>query len=148
MRWFLTPLVILVIGIVVLVACQSKSNVFSLKAGDCYNGPSFSVEKHTDVTNVELVNCDEPHISEVYAIFELPESSWKGDDYVAEQASIGCKARFEAFVGIEWELTTLATNYIYPVEESWKELDDRLVQCSVTEYPPKKVSGSLKGSRR
>ena len=145
MRWTLTSLVTLVIGIVVLAACEG--NVFSLKVGDCFNGPLSNTEYSIEVRDVELVSCDEPHESEVYAVFELPDSSWKGEDYVFEQAEIGCVARFEAFVGIEYELSTLYADIIYPLEESWKE-NDREVKCSVTEEPAMKVSGSAKGSRR
>ena len=146
MRWILTSLVTLVIGIVVLAACEG--NVFSLKVGDCYNGPLLSAEETLDISDVELVSCADPHQNEVYAVFELPDSSWKGEDYVFEQGGIGCEARFEAFVGIKYELSTLYLDVLYPLEESWKEDDDRQVKCSVTERPVMKVSGSAKGSRR
>ena len=145
MRWTLTSLATLVIGIVVLAACEG--NVFSLKVGDCFNGEESNTEESIEVTDVELVSCDDPHENEVYAVFELPDSSWKGNDYVFEQASIGCGARFEAFVGIEYELSTLYADIVYPSEESWKE-NDRKVKCSVTEESAMKVSGSAKGSRR
>ena len=146
MRWILTSLVTLVIGIGVLAACEG--NVFSLKVGDCYNGPALPTEDYIVVTNVELVSCDDPHENEVYAVFELPDSSWKGVEYVFEQAEIGCVARFEAFVGIEYKLSTLYADIIYPLEKGWKEEDDRKVQCSITEESAMKVSGSAKDSRR
>ena len=149
MRWTLTSLVTLVIGIVVLAACEG--NVFSLKVGDCYNGPLTNTEEHTEIPDVEVVSCDDPHKNEVYAVFELPDSSWKGLDYVYEQTSIGCLARFEAYVGIEYERSTLYGEAIYPLEKSWKEKDNRKVLCSVTEVTEEsviKVSGSVKGSRR
>ena len=146
MKWILTSLVTLVIGIVVLAACEG--NVFSLKEGDCYNGPSTNTEEFTEAADVELVSCDDPHEDEVYAVFELPDSSWKGEDYVFEQAGIGCEARFKAFVGIEYNLSTLYANAIYPSEESWKKMDDRQVRCNVAEESYMKVTGSAKGSRR
>ena len=145
MRWILTSLVTSVIGIVVLAACEG--NVFSLKVGDCYNGPSSYTGDITEVSGVELVSCDEPHTHEVYAVFELPDSSWKGEDYVFEQAGIGCEARIKAFVGIEFALSTLLVDILFPSEESWKD-DDRLVKCSVLEESLIKVTGSAKGSRR
>ena len=120
----------------------------SLKVGDCYNGPLTNTEEHTEIPDVEVVSCDDPHKNEVYAVFELPDSSWKGDEYVWEQASLGCVARFEAFVGIEYELSTLWADIIYPSEESWKKMDDRQVRCNVAEESYMKVSGSAKGSRR
>ena len=146
MKWILTSLVTLVIGIVVLAACEG--NVFSLKEGDCFNGALANTEHSIEVRNVDLVSCDEPHESEVYAVFELPDSSWKGEDYVFEQADIGCRTRFEAFVGIEYDLSTWYFDLIAPLERSWKEMDDRQVICSVREESAMKVSGSAKGSRR
>ena len=122
--------------------------MFSLKVGDCYNGPLTNTEEFIEAADVELVSCDDPHKNEVYAVFELPDSSWKGDDYVWEQAEIGCVASFEAFVGIEYELSTLWADIIHPIEKSWKEKDDRKVTCSVTQESGMKVSGSAKGSRR
>ena len=146
MKRILTSLVTLVIGLVVLAACEG--NVFSLEVGDCYNGPLTNTEELIEVTDVEVVSCDDPHANEVYAVFELPDSSWKGDEYVFEQASLGCMARFEAFVGIEYELSTLAVDVLYPLEKGWKEEDHRKVECSVIEESAMKVSGSAKDSRR
>jgi len=145
MRWILTALITSVIGIVILAACEG--NVFSLKVGDCYNGPHLDTMEITEVRDVELVSCEEPHESEVYAIFELPDSGWKNEDYVSGQADIGCEARFEAFVGIGFAFSTLYYDFIFPLEESWRD-GDRLVQCSVVEENYAKVTGSLKGSRR
>jgi len=134
---------------VVLVACEG--NVFSLKAGDCFNGPLTNPEYSVDVTDVELVSCDEPHQSEVYASFELPDSIWKSEDYVFEQGAIGCKARFETFVGIEYELSTLDVSINHPSVESWIEMDDRGIRCILSDGTGDMKayrSGSLKGSRR
>ena len=150
MRWILTSLVTLVIGVVVLAACEG--GVSSLKVGDCYNGPS--IKELTKITDIEIepVSCDKPHDDEVYAVFELTGSSWKGDDYVWEKARVGCRARFEAFVGTEPEVSRYDGNIIYPLEEGWKERDNRQVRCSVIEVDiygrDKKVTGSAKGSRR
>ena len=146
MRFTLTSLVTLVIGIVVLAACEG--NVFSLKVGDCYNGASLSGDDYKEFTDVEIVSCDDAHENEVYAVFELPDSSWKGDDYLFEQAESGCLARFEGFVGIEYERSVLNADIFYPTEDSWERVDDRSVTCSVSEGSNTKVLGSAKGSRR
>ena len=131
------------------VATQAavKQNVFTLQVGDCLNTELTKDSEGIEVSHVELVSCDGPHINEVYAIFQLPDSGWKGKDYVWEQGSIGCRARFEEFVGIEWGLSTLDGDVIYPLEESWKKTGDREVVCLVQEESGMKV-GSLKGSRR
>ncbi|MBI15314.1 MAG: septum formation family protein [Chloroflexi bacterium] len=144
MKWILISM----LGIVVLAACEG--NVYSLKVGDCYNG--VTIDKYSgetmEVRDVELVSCDEPHESEVYAISDLPDSDWKGGDYVYEQARIFCLDSFEPFVGVEYALSTLDADFIYPTEESWKDMGDRLVQCSIYQESYMKVSGSLRGSRR
>ena len=49
--------------------------MFSLKVGDCYNGPDVSSEQYTEVSDVEMVSCDDPHKSEVYAVLDLLDSS-------------------------------------------------------------------------
>ena len=139
-------LITLVLGILLLAACEG--NVFSLKVGDCYNGAMLSTEESIEVADVDLVSCDDPHKNEVYAVFELPDSTWKSDDYVFKQAEIGCMARFKTFVGIEYELSTLWADIIYPLEKGWKEMDDRRVTCSINQESGMKVSGSAKGSRR
>ena len=55
MKWILISM----LGIVVLAACEG--NVYSLKVGDCYNG--VTIDKYSgetmEVTDVELVSCDE-----------------------------------------------------------------------------------------
>jgi hypothetical protein len=149
MRRILTLLVTLVIGVVVLAACEGS--VSSLKVGHCYNAPSPIGGKITDI-EIEPASCDEPHYDEVYAVFELTDSSWKGDDYVWEKARAGCRARFEAFVGIEPEISRYDVNIIYPLEEGWKERGNRQVRCSVVEVDiygrDTKVTGSAKGSSR
>jgi len=93
------------------------------------------------------VSCEEPHGYEVYASFELPDFSYKSEDYAFEQASIGCEARFKAYVGIEYVLSTMSVDILFPLEESWKD-GDRLVTCSLREESAMKVTGSAKGSRR
>ena len=93
------------------------------------------------------MSCEEPHGYEVYASFELPDFSYKSEDYAFEQASIGCEARFKAYVGIEYALSTMYVDILFPLEESWKD-GDRLVTCSLLEESASKVTGSAKGSRR
>ena len=70
--------IVLIIGLMTLVACEG--NVFSLKVGDCYNQQDYNSEVMIEISDVDLVNCEEPHELEVYAVFDLPESNWKGDD--------------------------------------------------------------------
>lgn len=142
--------IVLIIGLMTLVACEG--NVFSLKVGDCYNQQDYNSEVMIEISDVDLVNCEEPHELEVFAVFDLPESNWKGDDATYDLAGEGCMNRFEPFVGVAFELSTLWFEFIYPTVESWNDLDDRIVQCSIFATDDKEeimmVTGSLKGSKR
>ena len=136
-------ILLVIFSIVVFFACQG--NVFSLEVGDCYNAPAVSTDYSTEISDVDLVDCSELHSNEVYAIFELPDTTWKSDDYTAELAGTGCANRFQDFIGLEYDLSTLWIDYIFPLEESWAT--SREVSCSVLPESGK-VSGSLKGSKR
>ena len=143
--------IVLIIGLMTLVACEG--NVFSLKVGDCYNMPDVSeTDFGLEVSDVELVNCDQPHEFEVFAVIQLPDSSWNGYDYVSQQAEIGCVNKFEAFVGIKYDYSTLWVYPLFPTEFTWNETDDREVTCTIIEESNTgeiiKVTGSAKGSRR
>ena len=143
--------IVLIIGLMTLVACEG--NVFSLKVGDCYNMPDVSeTDFGLEVSDVELVNCDQPHEFEVFAVIQLPDSSWNGYDYVSQQAEIGCVNKFEAFVGIKYDSSVLWVYPLFPTEFTWNETDAREVTCTIIEESNTgeiiKVTGSAKGSKR
>jgi len=147
MRWALTSLVTLIIGVAVLTAC-GEGNVFSLKVGDCYNSDvPITDESFVPVANVDLVSCDDPHESEVFAVLQMPDSSWRGEDYVDDFGSQHCLQHFQSFVGIEYDFSEWYASLLVPTEESWNTLNGRKVICAVGPESGKVVE-SAKGTRR
>ena len=123
---------------------ETQVDVFSIQVGDCLNDESSG----TEVSDVPLVNCTDPHDYEVYYDFNIPGSgAYPGDDAVSSAAEDGCSTAFETFVGIPYSDSKLDYNYYTPTSTSWTDADDRLVSCVVFD-PNGKVSGTLAGSKR
>ncbi|WP_378148313.1 septum formation family protein [Cnuibacter sp. UC19_7] len=123
---------------------ETQVDVFSIQVGDCLNDTTSG----TEVSDVPLVNCSDPHDYEVYYDFDITGgSTYPGDDVVSQDAEDGCSAAYEAFVGIPYADSTLNYNYYTPTTQSWENADDRLVSCVIYD-PAGKVTGTLEGSKR
>ena len=148
MKMFIYTILVSITGIIILVACSN--NIADLELGDCFNNNNKQAVGNIgeEIYNVEMVGCDEAHESEVYRIFYLPDSNWKGYDYIIEEANIGCYNGFKQYVGIEWEFSSLDVEYLHPTEDSWKNYDDRAITCYLVEGNYNKTFGSLKNSKR
>jgi hypothetical protein len=119
-------------------------SVFDLEEGDCWDDPEDT--DSSEVSEVEVVDCDEPHDNEVYLLFDLP-----GDEFdataVDEGSQQGCLDAFEGFVGTAYEDSRLEIFPITPTSGSWEE-GDREVICSVYDIELEKLVGSMEGSGR
>lgn len=118
------------------------TDVFTIAVGDCLDDSSTADE----LTEVPTVPCSADHDLEVYADFELEGDEWPGDEAVTTEADAGCLAQFERFVGIPFEESALDYSFYWPTEESWDQLDDRLVSCLIFDTAP--TAGSLSGTAR
>jgi hypothetical protein len=113
-----------------------------LAVGDCLNDAELS----GIVTEVPVVPCSEPHDSEAYAEFDLPEGPYPGKDEINARGEAGCIEAFTAFVGIPFNASKLQYSFYLPTETSWP-LGDRRILCEV--YDPKKqTTGTLAGAAR
>lgn len=124
-----------------VVACASEGNVFSLEVGQCFDEPTGD-----EVQNVEIVDCDEGFDAEVYALFDLPEGDFPGADEAASGAFDGCLSRFESYVGIDYFESEIFLDALYPTAESWEQ-GDREVVCFLYE-PGVRLQGSQQGAAR
>jgi hypothetical protein len=91
------------------------------------------------------VPCSNPHDNEVYAVYDVAAASFPGDAIV-DMAHEGCMERFEAFVGTDYEASSLEIATLYPSAESWRE-NDREVVCAVYDVEAAKLTGSVMGLR-
>ena len=118
-------------------------DAFQMRVGDCFDdGSTFDDD---EVDSVPGVPCTSPHDNEVYAVFDVTASSFPGDA-MGDMAHEGCLQRFEAFVGTDYESSSLDIATLYPSAESWRE-NDREVVCAVYDIEAAKLTGSVKGLR-
>jgi hypothetical protein len=119
-------------------------NAFQMRVGDCFDdGSTFGDD---EVDSVPGVPCSEPHDNEVYAVFDVTAQSFPGDA-MADMAHDGCVERFEAFVGKDYESSSLDIATLYPSRDSWNGQNDREVICAVYDIELAKLTGSVKGQR-
>jgi hypothetical protein len=122
-------------------------DVFSIKVGECFNDETAEGEA---VTEVEKVDCAEPHIWEAYEsiIMEDGDGTYPGEDVVTEKAQTDCKAAFADYIGLDYDSSALDLSYYYPTEETWTQLNDREILCIVTDSAVDRTEGSLEGAAR
>ena len=128
-----------------LVGCGVfGGNVFDLELGDCFDDGDLG-EGATEVDNVPIVDCEEPHDNEVFATFDMTEADYPGDAATQEIAFEGCVDRFDAFVGLAYEDSALGVTYLYPTQQTWDD-GDREIVCAVYRLDGVQVTGTLEGS--
>lgn len=116
-----------------------------LDVGDCFDDPPSLTDV---VNNVDVIDCDDAHDNEIYAVVDYPEEGgYPGDAAVREFADEICIAEFESFVGFDYLQSELDLGYFWPTDESW-DAGDRAVQCFVYELDGSKASGSLESAGR
>lgn len=117
-------------------------DVFTLALGDCFNDTA-----ETQVSELPVVPCSDPHDNEVYYEHEMPDGEYPGDEAISAAAEENCAAQFEPFVGIAYDASVFEYNYLTPTTGSWEDYGDRLIQCIVYD-PSAQVQGTLQGAAR
>lgn len=121
------------IAALLLAACGQSA--LDLGAGMCFNGGV------ADLENFAVVECAEPHDSEVYAVFDTPDAdAYPGPEALVALAGDRCGAAFETFVGVPYGEADLTVGLAYPSETTWAA-GDRVILCTV-----RATSGQLTGS--
>ena len=137
-----TPSLLTGLALLLLACGPAEGDVFSLEVGQCLHDPG----ERTGVEEVELIACDQPHDFEVFALVDLPEDTYPGDDEVADRSQDACRGRFAAYVGVEESASVLATAFLAPNEGGWQG-GDRQVVCLLHE-PDQRLEGSMRGAQR
>ena len=89
------------------------------------------------------VPCTEPHDNEAFAVFDLTLASYPEYD-IADISEASCVDRFEAYVGRDYESSSLDVVTMYPSLESWAQ-SDREVVSAVYDMSGSKLVGTVKG---
>ena len=119
---------------------EGNIDAFQIQVGDCFDDIDAKSE---EVGSLPGVPCSEPHDNEAYAVFDVTMSSYPGDEMGAI-AYDSCMQRFEGFVGLEYEASTLEIMTLFPTVESWQQ-NDREVVCALYDMNATKLEGSVKG---
>ena len=138
----LQRIAVIFMGMSVLAGCSTT--IDSLSVGDCFNGPESSYVG-TEVSDVDVVDCSEPHRYEIYAAKEMTNNSFPGENQAANMADDYCLSRFQSYVGMEYTYSIYYVSYVYPSSGSWSQ-GDRSIQCALGLEFGTKV-GSARNSR-
>jgi len=120
---------------------EGSIGAFNVRVGDCFNDVGFDDE----VSSVPGVPCSEPHDNEAYAVFDVSVTSYPEGERMAELAFQSCMERFHAYVGMDYESSSLEISTMFPSQQSWRE-NDREVICAVYDMNAQKLTGTTKGS--
>ena len=123
------------------------ASVMDLKVGDCFNYDDSA----TQVSSIEMVSCDTPHMYEVYNNSDIDDKKYTtaptGDDLDTE-ISLACYDAFEMYVGVAYEnSTTYDATSFQPTTGSWSR-GDRTINCLITSQDDKPLTGSARNSRK
>lgn len=93
-----------------------------------------------------MIPCSKPHDEEVFIEFKMPDGTY--DDNAITTEAEKCQGdAFTQFVGIDSSSSSLEVVYLAPTKTTWDEMNDRLIQCIITD-PAGQTTGSLKGAAR
>lgn len=121
-------------------------SVFELEVGQCFEESTVEGQ----FSEVTLVNCDEPHLAEVFALLDHPAApgeAYPGQDAVSSFASDECVARFEPYVGQTYELSAIFFTSFTPTEGSWEQGDREIVCLLVGDQNADGSRNPLVGSK-
>ena len=135
-------IVLMTAAVAVFAASCSDGNVFELEVGDC-----FQEIGATEISDVEMVDCAEPHNHEVIAVWNVTGDSLPADSAFED----GCVDRFDAAIGTPYLESDIYVTPIYPSPQSWDQ-GDREVICYSFEFDAAgelaMVTGSVLNSGR
>ena len=135
-----------------MAACQQS--VFDLEVGRCLNLPP-GVPQGGEIADVEPVGCDVPHDAEIYAIVDHPAqpgAPFPGEEALRAFSDEECVERFEAYVGVDYAISTIFSTGLTPSAESWADDGVRDVVCLLVGFELEdggrtQLTGSKRGSR-
>ena len=129
------------------IVSEGNVDAFTIQLGDCFdNTSSLASDETGDVSSLPGVPCSQPHDNEVFAIFDLDQPTFPGSEEISELSFEACLDRFESFVGVDYESSSLDIAALYPSKESWSRQSDREVVCAVYDMNAGKLTGSAKSS--
>lgn len=131
------------------IVSEGNIDAFAIKLGDCFNdNSSLASDEASEVSSIPGVPCSEPHDYEVFAVYDVDQSEYPGTEAMSNLAHEGCVARFDEFVGYDYESSALDVTTLYPTAQSWSIQGDREVICAIFDMSGERMTGTAEGSQR
>jgi hypothetical protein len=136
-----TATVVLALLAVLASGCVGRGG-FALEPGDCVrtDGGTTGPDGLTDVT---IVDCEDPHHLEVFHVFDLGPDRTEGDALVAAVSEECLGEAFTAYVGVPEDQSPLELLPLPPTDEQLDRGDTEVV-CTVREPGGGTRTGSLR----
>jgi hypothetical protein len=116
-----------------------RTLIDDLTVGECVS----DLGQPTSTRSVTVVPCTEPHVGELYAIYQLDKQGpYPGRDAVHSLAEQGCNDRAAAYAPTAFNDATIGIYMLVPIEAGWSS-GDRTTDCFAKTTTPR--SGSIKG---
>jgi hypothetical protein len=120
------------------------------RAGMCvYRAPALPGQNDLERRFFE-VDCSVPHQVEMYHRFDVGGAAgapYPGEAVIEPQASAGCTATFNGYVGLPYEQSRLRFTYFYPSPESWQQGDRSVICLLLGTQVDEMFTRSMAGSR-
>jgi hypothetical protein len=114
------------------VAHRARVNVFSLRAGNCFQNPPAG-QTLQGVTYVTVVPCTTRHNAQVFVEFRAAGGSgYPGQAALQRQADAGCRARIAGHLDRSKITSSMSLHYLYPLAGSWAD-GHRTITCLIVD---------------
>ncbi|MEV8097372.1 DUF4190 domain-containing protein [Kitasatospora sp. NPDC085879] len=108
------------------------TGVFDLASGECFVKSGSG--KGEDVTDVETVDCAEPHYGEVFASPRFTAFVYPGKDKVVAEAKKSCSEALFDYTPDSWAVPEdMQVHFFYPDQETWSLDNDHYATCFMTD---------------
>lgn len=118
--------------------------VGDLRVGDCFDLANPDAEQ---VDQVTARPCAEAHGYELVFADTMPAGEYPTDAEFQAYVEQFCNPAFGAYVGLDYNLSSLELSWFYPTSAGWTH-GDRKVQCAIFDPQQDQVSGSLRAAAR
>ena len=109
--------------------------------GECLTYPEVT-EAETEVNELPVVDCSEPHDAEVFALADSALEAFDKDALFTEAEGY-CYGQFESYVGLPYEESVIYFTTLVPSSDGW-DAGDRALICLLVSDVNGDNTGSLK----
>lgn len=134
--------------------------VYAPEVGDCFDKRTSDGTTGNANQNITLkLDCDKPHVDEIFAVIEAPMAdpkvrTYPGEEALRKFAKTACPKTYDDYLGAPYELSKLEIGYLIPSESGWPGY--RKIGCYVYDASERgaqgvidrRTSGSSRGSKR